>query len=124
VVPYETIIPQAGESLGEHFAAMQPNDLVIWIALRRRMANTDHALDELQKLGAQVALITDEGSQLDNRVQWHFRCRIETSSPQFNHASVTSLCHQIVTRATLRAGLAARTRLRRIDEINERLKEV
>jgi DNA-binding MurR/RpiR family transcriptional regulator len=124
VVPDATIIPQAGESLGEHFAAMQPNDLVIWIALRRRMANTDHALDELQKLGAQVALITDEGSQLDNRVQWHFRCRIETSSPQFNHASVTSLCHQIVTRATLRAGLAARTRLRRIDEINERLKEV
>jgi DNA-binding MurR/RpiR family transcriptional regulator len=124
VVPDATIIPRAGESLGEHFAAMQPDDLVIWIALRRRMANTDLALNELQKLGAQVALITDDGSQLDSRAQWHFRCRIETSSPQFNHASVMSLCHQIVTRATLRAGLEARSRLRRIDEMNERLKEV
>ncbi len=124
VVPDAAIIPQAGESLGEHFAAMQPDDLVIWIALRRRMANTDPALDELQNLGTQIALITDDGSQLDDRVQWHFRCRIETSSPQFNHASVMTLCHQIVTRATLRAGLAARTRLRHIDEINERLKEV
>ncbi|WP_223428444.1 MurR/RpiR family transcriptional regulator [Tateyamaria pelophila] len=124
VVPEAAIIPQAGESLGEHFAAMQPGDLVIWIALRRRMANTDLALDELQNLGVQIALITDDGNQIDNRAHWHFRCRIETSSPQFNHASVTSLCHQIVTRATLCAGLAGRTRLRRIDEINERLKEV
>ncbi|MEM5544974.1 MurR/RpiR family transcriptional regulator [Sulfitobacter sp. AS92] len=124
VVPDAAIIPHAGESLGEHFATIQPDDLVIWIALRRRMANTDLALDELQALGAQIGLITDDGSQPDDRAKWHFRCRIETSSPQFNHASVMSLCHQIVTRATLRAGLAARTRLRRIDEINERLKEV
>ncbi len=124
VVPDATVIPQAGESLGEHFAAMRPDDLVIWIALRRRMANTDDALAELQSLGIRTALITDEGSAVDDRVCWHFRCRIETSSPQFNHASVLSLCHQIVTRATVQAGLEGRTRLRQIDEINERLKEV
>lgn len=124
VVPEVAIIPQAGESLGEHFAAMQRDDLVIWIALRRRMANTASALNELHELGVTTALITDEGSHKEGHVQWHLKCRIETSSPQFNHASVMSLCHQIVTRATLRAGVAARTRLRRIDEINERLKEV
>lgn len=124
VVPNVAIIPQAGESLGEHFIAMQPNDLVIWVALRRRMANTNPAIDELGSLGVPTALITDEGSELDDRVRWHFRCRIETSSPQFNHASIISLSHQIVTRATLRAGLEARTRLRQIDEMNERLGEV
>ncbi|MBQ0802179.1 MAG: MurR/RpiR family transcriptional regulator [Sulfitobacter litoralis] len=124
VVPDAAVIPQAGESLGEHFAAMQPDDLVIWIALRRRMANTDGALEELRRLGILTALITDEGSDADDRVRWHFRCRIETSSPQFNHASVLSLCHQIVTRATVQAGLQGRTRLRQIDDINERLGEV
>lgn len=124
VIPNAAIIPQAGESLGEHFAAMEPDDLVIWVALRRRMANTGPAMDELRRLGVTTALITDDGSDREDRVRWHFRCRIETSSPQFNHASVISLCHQIVTRATLRAGLDGRTRLRRIDEINERLEEV
>lgn len=124
VVPDATVIPQAGESLGEHIAAMQPDDVVIWIALRRRMANTDGAIDELRNLNISTALITDEGTDLDERVRWHFRCRIETSSPQFNHASVLSLCHQIVTRATLQAGLDGRARLRLIDEINERLGEV
>ena len=124
VVPDAAVIPQAGESLGEHFAAMQQDDLVIWIALRRRMANTGPAIEELHSRGVTTALITDEGSDSDDRVRWHFRCRIETSSPQFNHASDNSLCHQIVTRATLRAGLEARTKLRQIDEINERLGEV
>ncbi len=124
VVPDVSVIPQAGESLGEHFAAMQPDDVVIWIALRRRMANTDAALSELQRQDITTALISDEGSEVDDRVKWHFRCRIETSSPQFNHASVLSLCHQIVTRATVQAGLDGRTRLRLVDEFNERLGEV
>lgn len=124
VVPNAALIPQAGESLGEHFAAMQPDDLVIWIALRQRMGNTDAALSQLARLGLSTALISDDGIDIDSRVRWHFRCRIETSSPQFNHASVTSLCHQIVTRATLRAGLDGRTRLRRIDDFNRDLGEV
>lgn len=124
VIPDVAVIPQAGESLGEHFAAFQQDDLVIWIALRRRMANTDAAIDALSAQNLRFALITDEGSAPEDRAQWHFRCRIETSSPQFNHAAVMSLCHQIVTRATLLAGLDARTRLRRIDEINEQLGEV
>ncbi|WP_424970870.1 MurR/RpiR family transcriptional regulator [Dinoroseobacter sp. S76] len=124
VVPEAALIPQGGESLGEHFAAMQPDDLVIWIALRQKMAKTDAALRQLNRLGIRTALISDDGSDTDHRMAWHFRCRIETSSPQFNHASVTSLCHQIVTRATLRAGLDARTRLRRIDELNQDLGEV
>lgn len=124
VVPDAALIPQAGESLGEHFAAMQPDDLVIWFALRRRMANTDLAIAELQKRNIPTAFITDEGTSPDDRARWHFRCRIETSSPQFNHASVVSLCHQIVTRATLKAGPEARLRLREIDEINENLGEV
>lgn len=124
VVPDTTVIPRSGESLGEHFAAMQPDDLVIWIALRQWMSNTDSALRELQKLNVPTALIGDDGQQDDARVRWHFRCRIETSSPQFNHASVMSLCHQIVTRATLMADLDGRLRLRKIDELNLRLGEV
>lgn len=124
VVEEAAVIPQAGESLGEHVAAIRPEDLVICVGLRRRMANTEAALAELAAIGVPIALITDEGAAPDARAQWHFRCRIETSSPQFNHASVVSLCHQIVTRATLRAGPGGRARLRRIDEINERLGEV
>lgn len=124
VVADTAIIPQAGESLGEYLAAMQPEDLVIWFALRRRAANTDLALKELERLGPSVVLISDEGMEPRSLATWHFRTRIQVSSPQFNHASVLSLSHQIVTRATLRAGPEANMRLREIDNINERLGEV
>ncbi|WP_172331993.1 MurR/RpiR family transcriptional regulator [Mangrovicoccus sp. HB161399] len=124
VVPAATVIPQAGESLGEYVAEMGLQDVVILVALRRRAANTERLVAELARIGVPTALVTDEGSQPDARAAWHFRCRIETSSPQFNHAAVVNLCHQIVTRTTLKAGSGARTRLRRIDEANERLGEV
>lgn len=124
VIPAATVIPQAGESLGEYTAEMTPDDLVILVALRRRSAITDPLIAELGRMGTPVALISDDGSQDDDRVGWHFRCRIETSSPQFNHAAVVNLCHQIVTQTTVKAGSDARRRLRRIDEANERLGEV
>ncbi|SET82112.1 MurR/RpiR family transcriptional regulator [Paracoccus homiensis] len=124
VVPSASIIPQAGESLGEYTAEMTSEDVVIIVALRRKAANTLPLIQECARQAAQTALITDEGSQPDDRARWHFRARIETSSPQFNHAAVMSLCHQIVTRTTLKAGQKARNRLRLIDEANERLGEV
>lgn len=124
VVPSVSVIPQAGESLGEYTTEMAPEDVVILVALRRRAANTDRVITECERQGVSTALITDEGSQPDHRARWHFRCRIETSSPQFNHAAVVSLCHQIVTRTTMKAGQEARDRLRLIDEANERLGEV
>lgn len=124
IVPSATALPQAGESLGEYIAEMSSDDVVILVALRRRTANTSQLIEECKRAGADLALISDEGSQPDDRARWHFRCRIETSSPQFNHAAVVSLCHQIVTRTTVRAGKEARHRLRLIDEANERLGEV
>ncbi|SFI47318.1 MurR/RpiR family transcriptional regulator [Celeribacter neptunius] len=124
VVPSATVIPQAGESLGEYTAEMTPEDVVILVALRRKAANTDPLIAECQRQGGTTALVTDEGHPPDHRARWHFRCRIETSSPQFNHASVMSLCHQIVTRTTVKAGRDAQHKLRLIDEANERLGEV
>lgn len=124
VIPAATVIPQAGESLGEYTAEMRPDDLVILVALRRRSANTGPLIAEFDRMAVPLALITDDGSAPDDRARWHFRCRIETSSPQFNHAAVVNVCHRIVTQTTLRAGSEARQRLRRIDEANERLGEV
>ncbi len=124
VIPDAHVIPQAGESLGEYTAEMRPEDVVILTALRRRAANTGPLLDEFCRIGVPTALIGDDGSAPDARLRWHFRCRIETDSPQFNHAAVFSLCHQIVTRTTLQAGSAGRQRLRAVDEANERLGEV
>ncbi|NVK34152.1 MAG: MurR/RpiR family transcriptional regulator [Rhodobacteraceae bacterium] len=115
------VCPRDGETIGEYIVGMEPDDVVIHIALRRRMAGTEVLLNTLQETGAKQAFVTDEGMPPQTQCAWHFRCRTQTSSPQFNHAAVLSLCHQIVIRATLQSAHEGRERLRKIDEINERL---
>ena len=123
LVPDIAVVPKGGESLGEHVASVGSNDLVIYFALRRRMAGTEAALSEISATGARIALISDEGMAPGIALRWHFSCRTETRSPQFNHAAVLSLCHWIVVQAIVQAGARGRQRLRLIDELNERLGE-
>lgn len=123
LVPDIAVVPKGGESLGEHVASVASNDLVIYFALRRRMAGTEAALHEISATGARIALISDEGMAPGITLRWHFICRTGTQSPQFNHAAVLSLCHWIVVQAIVQAGAHGRRRLRLIDELNERLGE-
>lgn len=123
VAPDAAVIPKDGESMGEHLAAMTEDDLVIVVALRRRMSGLNAMLREIGSIGASRAVISDDSMEPDPNLDWHFRCRITTATPQFNHAAVLALCHQIVVRTTLKSGADGRRRLRRVDELNERLGE-
>lgn len=121
IVPDIAVVPRGGESLGEHIASMGENDMVMFFALRRRMALTGPALDLIGQTGASVALISDESMGVDPALDWHFRCRVASGSTQFNHAAVMSLCHWIVVRAASQAGTEGRARLRDVDALNEKL---
>ncbi|ANH08178.1 MurR/RpiR family transcriptional regulator [Shinella sp. HZN7] len=113
------VVPQGGETLGEHIVAMQPEDCVIVFALRRRAAGTDAVIEHIRQSGAAVALVTDESVEPRSDLGWHIVCRTQTRSPQFNHAAVLAVCHRIMVHASLRAGPDGRARLRRIEAINE-----
>lgn len=121
VAPDVQVIPKGGETLGEHLAAMTQDDCAIFFALRRRVAGTDMIIDEILRRGPKLALVTDEGMAPRDGIAWHFLCQTRTAGPQFNHAAVFAVCHQIMQRATLAAGVAARERLRDIEETNERI---
>lgn len=121
IVSDVVVFPQGGETLGEHVARIEEGDLVIAITLRRRIAGTRQLLDTVVENGARLALISDENMARHPAAHWHFHCRIHSDGPQFNHAAVLALCHQIVVRATLKAGRTGRDRLRRVDAVNEKL---
>lgn len=121
VAPDITAAPAAGETLGEYVVGMRPEDCVIFFALRRVAAGTQAAIDACAATGARVALISDQSLSHRDDLAWHFICQTKTATPQFNHVAVIALCHQIMVRATLAGGAQARERLRRIDEINEKL---
>lgn len=124
VVENIVALPGGGQTMGEHLASVCPDDVVVFFGLRRRIAGTERFLREVERTGAKLLYITDEGADLRTTASWHFRCRTLAPGPLFNHVSVMALCHLIATRAIELAGATGRTRLRRIEGFNEALDEL
>ncbi|MBO1041329.1 MurR/RpiR family transcriptional regulator [Brucella pituitosa] len=124
VVDNIVAVPGPGQTLAEYIAAIAPNDLVIVFALRRRVAKMDDILSVIEKRGAKLLYITDEGAPLRSSAQWHFYCQTLAPGPLFNHVAVMGLCHLLTTRAIEKAGVAGRKRLRDIEAFGDVLEEL
>lgn len=117
-------VPAAGQTMGEHLASFQADDVAIFFAMRRRVAQTDALLDEIHALGTPIALVTDEGAPSDPRAAWHFRCETASPGPLFSHSSVMALCGVIANRTIEKADRTGRSRLAEIERLNDRLSEL
>jgi len=124
VVDNVVAVPGPGHTLGEYLASIAPDDLVIVFALRRRVARMDDILAQIEKRGAKLLYITDEGAPFRPSAQWHFLCHTLAPGPLFNHVSVMALCHLLTTRAIEKAGAGGRKRLRDIEAFGDLLKEL
>jgi DNA-binding MurR/RpiR family transcriptional regulator len=124
VIEQIVAIPGAGQTLGEHLVSLRPQDLVIVVGLRRRVAVTSALLKEIQRSRARLLYITDEGVPPLPSATWHFRCHTLAPGPLFNHVAVAALCHLLATRVIERSGQSGRTRLRGIEALNDSLEEL
>jgi len=124
VIENVVAIPGAGQTFGEHLASIKRGDVVVFFGLRRRVAQTERLLKQIDSLGAKILYITDESAAFDKRCQWHFRCQTLTPGPLFNHTAVMALCHLLITRSIEIAGAEGRGRLRNIEALNDALDEL
>ncbi|HSX76370.1 MAG TPA: MurR/RpiR family transcriptional regulator, partial [Shinella sp.] len=124
VVENIVAIPGAGQTLGEHLASVTERDVAIVFGLRRRVAQMETILTAIEKSGAKLLYLTDEGVTHRGSATWHFRCQTLAPGPLFNHVSMMAVCHLLTTRAIERAGAAGRTRLRSIERFGDTLEEL
>ncbi|MCK3778610.1 MurR/RpiR family transcriptional regulator [Ensifer sesbaniae] len=124
VIENISAIPGGGQTLGEHLVSIDRDDVVILFGLRRRVSLMEPLLAQLEKAGARLLYITDEGVPFLNQAEWHFRCQTLAPGPLFNHVSVMALCHLLTTRCIEIAGTSGRNRLRGIEAINDALEEL
>jgi len=92
--------------------------------LRRRVALTEQLLAHAKECGTKLLYITDEGLNVEPSATWHFRCHTLATGPLFNHTAVMALCHLLAMRTIELAGDASRSRLRRIETLNDRFEEL
>ncbi|MDP9631730.1 UNVERIFIED_ORG: DNA-binding MurR/RpiR family transcriptional regulator [Ensifer adhaerens] len=124
VIENISAIPGGGQTLGEHLVSFTPEDVVIVFGLRRRIALMDALINQVEKSGARLLYITDEGVPFLSQAEWHFRCQTLAPGPLFNHVSVMALCHLLTTRCIETAGISGRNRLRGIEALNDALEEL
>ncbi|MGF6173117.1 MurR/RpiR family transcriptional regulator [Ensifer sp. 4252] len=124
VIENISAIPGGGQTLGEHLVSFTPDDVVIVFGLRRRIALMDALINQVEKSGARLLYITDEGVPFLSKAEWHFRCQTLAPGPLFNHVSVMALCHLLTTRCIETAGVSGRNRLRGIEALNDALEEL
>lgn len=124
VVENIVTIPGPGETLGEHLVSVDDRDVAIVFGLRRRVAQMETILSAIEKSGAKLLYLTDEGAPLRQSTTWHFRCQTLAPGALFNHVSVMAICHLIATRAIERAGAIGRARLRGIEKFGDSLEEL
>lgn len=124
VVNNIVVIPGPGQTMGEYLASIATDDVVVVFALRRRIAKMGDLLAAINKRGAKLLYITDEGAPFLPSAQWHFHCQTLAPGPLFNHVSVMALCHLLTTRAIEKAGAAGRKRLREIEAFGDDLEEL
>lgn len=117
-------IPAAGQTLGEHFVSFREDDVVVFFAMRRRIAQVDAILAQVRKSKAKLLYITDEGAPFETGATWHMQCQTFAPGPLFNHTALMTLCHLLITRCLEKAGVEGRKRLRNIEVLNENLEEI
>lgn len=96
----------AGQTLGEHLVSVGKDDVAVVFGLRRRIARMEMVLSAIEKSGAKLLYITDEGVPHRPGAAWHFRCQTLAPGPLFNHVSAMAICHLLATRAIERSGAA------------------
>jgi DNA-binding MurR/RpiR family transcriptional regulator len=124
VIENISVIPGAGQTMGEHLVSLRDDDVVVFFAMRRRIAQIDAIIDQIRRSKSSLLYVTDESAPFETSATWHFQCQTLAPGPLFNHTSVMALCHLLITRCLEKAGVEGRTRLRNIEALNEGLDEL
>jgi DNA-binding MurR/RpiR family transcriptional regulator len=121
---YTSVIPGAGETVGEYLAGISDLDCLLVFALRRRVPQIARIVEHAAKVGAKTLYITDQALVDPIRVSWLIRCETQAPGPLDNHVAVLGFCHLLAARVLELAGPAGRRRLAAIEAAHSALEEL
>lgn len=124
IVPNAQIIPGPGETMGEHLAGIQQDDVVVIFALRRRVHGMDQLIEQLALLSPNVLHISDQLSSEKSACRWTLRCDVQSPGVLDNHVAVIGLCHLVLSQVMDNAGPAGRRHLGMVESFHDNFQEL
>ncbi|MBU9844316.1 MurR/RpiR family transcriptional regulator [Rahnella ecdela] len=125
VRPGVMIMPQPGQTLAEELVDLTEQDVVIFVAFRRRPRMAKEILMQLQTLGVPVLLICEPQAQtLIPLATWHLAAPLDSVSAFDSYSSAMSLAN-LLSNALLHDILASgRQRIHQISDLYNSLDEL
>lgn len=125
VRPGVMIMPQPGQTLAEELVDLTEQDVVIFVAFRRRPRMAKEILTQLQTLGVPALLICEPQAQtLIPLATWHLAAPLDSVSAFDSYSSAMSLAN-LLSNALLHDILASgRQRIHQISDLYNSLDEL
>lgn len=116
------LLPYPGQTLAEELTELKADDLVLFVALRRRPTQVKALIQHIAQTSASLLLITDpSGVELATHADWTLPC-YQLSSGGF--ASYASAMAMVSLLCNLCQSSEHQPRIKAIDELYERLHEL
>lgn len=119
------VLPQPGQTLGEDLAHLGPEDLLVILALRRRVPALSRAAALARKAGVPVLAFTDCGAE-DGALPatWRIQCEVRGASRFDSYVGPISVLNLLVSALSRHPSIDASARLRQIERWHEGLDEL
>jgi DNA-binding MurR/RpiR family transcriptional regulator len=119
------LLPGAGETLGESLTSLGADDLLVVLAIRRRVPVLGRIMAMTAAAGTRILWIGDSHSpDAATGATWRFACETVSLSPLDNHVAPIALIHLLSAGLLERTGAAGRRRLAHIEALHEDLDEL
>jgi len=123
--PDVRLLPRPGDSLAEHLAALNSQDVVICVGLRRRMPALEAAMNALAEREVPMLYIADVLSGKPARhAQWVVRCHTDSSLLFDSTAALSGVCNLLCSLVARQMGKTSNDYLAQVEALHQSLDEL
>jgi DNA-binding MurR/RpiR family transcriptional regulator len=116
------LLPRTGETLAEQLANVGPQDIVVLVGVRRRIAGFRRILETCADQGADIVYVTDPTARGESaRATWTFVCIVESGYLFDSYAGPMSLLRLLAISAYRKIGRVGHDHLEAIERLHEQL---
>lgn len=123
--PDVALLPSPGQTIAEDLVDMGENDLLVVVAMRRRITGIRDLMELANKRQIPCVLIADpSATELQSLATYTLNCQIQSTSVFDSYTSVSSLLTLLVNLVMREDMTRTRQRLRKIESLHEDLGEL
>jgi len=120
-----SLLPQAGQTIGEDLAGFSSEDMTIILAFRRRVPIVDQIIRHARRINIPVLVLTDAATTSNELAgDWRIVCETRGSAKFDSYAAPMSILNLLVSTIALRPEILSSNRLRSAERLHGALNEL